>query len=273
MASALAIRSYCALNNDSCLQPAPSLHTRRAMLRTSILLTGIIAATLPACVSSSTDDELAGESAADGEDGKGDSAAAFTFYNVLPDTRACSLNSGPDCGTGYFVSRANRSSTDCGTGTSSTKCKVFDISWAANLPEYIVKNYQQSLKEGNPLLVRGELNPGLTGGSLLTVKEIWTPNRPEWVEGVFTLVHDNGVRCVRAPCPSITERKLNSTLSSQISSLDFDDSGADAAAVDRAREQLYTDGLIIVGYRYTDPAGGKGRTADKFFIKESGPQL
>ena len=31
------------------------------------------------------------------------------------------------------------------------------------------------------------------------------------------------------------------------------------------------DGLIVVGYRYTDSAGGKGRTANKFFTKAPVP--
>lgn len=241
------------------------------MIRTSLFL-GVFASLIPACTSP-VEDELGEETTADGEDGKGDATAAFTYYNVFPDTRACSFDT-PDCG-GYDVSRANRSLTQCATlgGASLSKCKVWTIDWSGTaMPDSVSKSYEQMLHDGTPLLVRGSLVPDPADrGSVLNATEIWVPNRSEWVDGVFTLVKDNGVRCITAPCPSLTERRLNSNLSAQLSTVDLSDSGADADAIERAMGELYDDGLIVVGYRFYDSAGGKARNANKFFTRAPVP--
>ena len=226
---------------------------------------------VPACTSQPAD-ELSDESA-DGEGGKADSAATFTFLNLIPDTRACSLNSPADCGNGFFVSRANRSTIQCGRGPAQTQCKVQTIDWTGTaMPASVAKGYEDDLRAGTPLLVKGTVEPDPADrGLVVNVTEIWVASAPEWVDGVFTLVHDNGIRCVRAPCPSLTEKKLNSSLSAQITGIDFDASGADRDAIDRARDALYGDGVIVVGYRDYDSLGGKTRTANKFFTKAPVP--
>ncbi len=230
-------------------------------------------ALFPACTDSTATDELDGESAADGEDGKADAAAVFTYFNVRPDSRACSLNSGPDCGRGFFVSRANRTTTQCGRGAAQSQCKVFDIDWTGTaMPASVAKSYEDALRSGTPLLVRGSIAPGANDAAgKLAVTEIWVASTPEWVDGVFTMVHDNGIRCVRAPCPSLTERKLNSNLSANLTGVDFEESSADEAAIERARDALYGPGLIVVGYRSTDSLGGKTRGAGKFFTRAPVP--
>ena len=246
------------------------------MLRLSILtLLATSALSVTACTDQSVDDELADETAADGEGGKADSAAVFTYYNVLPDNRACSFNSPGDCGRGFFVSRANRSTTQCGRGSAQSQCKVLEIDWSGTaMPASVAKSYEQRLHDGEPLVVRGELVPAADDrGVTLAATEIWVASSPEWVDGVFTMVKDNGLRCVRAPCPSLTERKLNSNIAGvNISSVDLEASGADQDAIDLASNARYSeDGLIVVGYRYTDRAGGKGRTANKFFTRAPVP--
>ncbi|HEY5949132.1 MAG TPA: DUF6748 domain-containing protein [Kofleriaceae bacterium] len=229
---------------------------------------------VPACAQSQPGDELGGDSAIDGEDGKGDAAAVFTFYNLLPDNRACSLNSGPDCGTGFFVSRANRSTTQCGRGVTASQCKVQTIDWTGTaMPASVAKGYEDDLRAGKPLLVRGNVVPSADDRSLsVAVTEVWVASQPEWVDGVFTLVKDNGLRCIKAPCPSLTEQKLNSNLSAQISGVDFEASGASQDAIDLAQNAMYGgDGVVVVGYRDYDSDGGKVRTANKFFTKAPVP--
>lgn len=247
------------------------------MLRLSVLtLLATSALSVTACTDQAGDaDEFDSESAADGEDGKGDAAAVFTYYNVLPDNRACSFNSPGDCGRGFFVSRANRTTTQCGRGPAQSQCKVFTIDWSGTaMPASVAKSYEDRLHDGEPLLVRGDLVPAADDrGVTLAAKEIWVASSPEWVDGVFTLVKDNGLRCVRAPCPSLTERKLNSNVAGvNISNVDLEASGADQDAIDLASNARYSpDGLIIVGYRFTDSLGGKGRTANKFFTRAPVP--
>jgi hypothetical protein len=232
----------------------------RAIMRT-LLLGLLVAAALPACATSGSGDEFAGESSADGEDGKGDAAAAFTYFNVTAAT------------DGFDVARANRSTTQCGRGFAQPTCKTFSIDWTGTaMPASVAQSYEQMLKDGTPLLVRGTLSPDpADAGSVLAVKEIWVPNKADDVDGVFALVHDNGIRCVRAPCPSLTERKLNSTLSAQLTSVDLADSGANQDAIDLAMGELFDDGLIVVGYRDYDSLGGKTRTANKFFTRAPVP--
>ncbi|HEY5920352.1 MAG TPA: DUF6748 domain-containing protein [Kofleriaceae bacterium] len=226
---------------------------------------------VPACATEPTD-ELGEETAADGEEGKGDAAGAFTFFNVIADTRACSLNSPPDCGSGFFVSRANRTTTQCGRGPAQSQCKLDLFYWQTGMPASVSKGYEDRLREGQSLLVRGSIQPDPADrGATLVVNEIWVPNTTEFVDGVFTLVKDNGVRCITAPCPSLTERRLNSNLFADITGIDFDASSADAEAIELAQSQLYGDGLIVVGYRDYDSRGGKVRTANRFFTKAPVP--
>src|SRR5436190_11385210 len=89
-------------------------------------------------------DELAGESDSDGDVGKGDTADAFTYFEVTPDLRACSLNA--DCG-GFFVSRAGRAKTTCIDGTSSSRCYVSSLDFSRTLlPE--TAPFDTKIREG-----------------------------------------------------------------------------------------------------------------------------
>jgi hypothetical protein len=245
------------------------------MLRTSLVALALSSTLLPACTTSEPADEFAVESAADGETGKGDAVGAFGFLNVLPDNRACSFDSPGDCGVGFFVNRANRSTIQCGRGPLQSQCKVTEIDWSGTaMPPSVAQGYEDDLRAGNPLLVKGEIVPAANdAGVSLAVTEIWVASSPEWAEGVFTLVKDNGIRCFRAPCPSLTEQKLNSNLASvNITGIDLDESGAEQDAIDRASEAMYSeDGLVVVGYRYYDSLGGKARTAAKFFTRAPVP--
>jgi len=98
-------------------------------------------------------DELAGESDSDGDVGKGDTADAFTYFEVTPDIRACSLNA--DCG-GYFVNRAGRAKTTCIDGTSQSRCYVRSLDFSRTLLSD-TSTFGTSVREGSPLLMRGDL--------------------------------------------------------------------------------------------------------------------
>ncbi len=247
-------------------------------MRASLFALLAASALIPACAASDSqqpEDELGQETAADGEEGKGDSADAFTFYNLIADTRACSFNSPGDCGQGFFVSRANRSTTQCGRGEAQSQCKVMSIDWSQTaFPDSVAKLYEDASRTASmALLVKGDIVPAPDDRGLsFAVKEVWWTNTPEFVDGVFTRVKDNGIRCVRAPCPSLTEQRLNSTLSAKITGLDFEPSGASEMQAQQARDALYSpDGLIVVGYRDYDSLGGKTRTVNRFFIKAPVP--
>jgi hypothetical protein len=240
------------------------------MLRASVF-SSFVAFSLFACADSSPVDELAGESPADGEDGKGDSAAAFGFFAVTPDVRACSFDA--RCG-GFFVSRPNRSSTICGRGVQGERCYVDTLDFSGTaLPESIALDYEARIRAGETILLRGDIAPAPDDrGASLHVTEVWTAGSATGViDGVFVLAKDNGIRCITAPCPSISEYRVNSNHSAQLDEIDLEASGADQDAIDRAHQGLFEDGVIIVGDRYYPSNGGKGRAANQFFTKAPVP--
>lgn len=247
------------------------------MIRASLL--GLLAATaalIPACATPSQPaDELGQETAADGEDGKNDAVGAFTFYTLVADHRACSLDSSGSCGTGFFLARANRSTTQCGRGPAQSQCKITSIDWTPTaMPASVAKGYEDALANGSqPLVVKGNVVPAANGtGLTFAVSEIWWSSTPEFTAGVFTLVKDNGIRCITAPCPSLTEQRLNSNLSAMLTGLDWDPSGASQDEVERATSGMYDGpGLLVVGYRDYDSLGGKTRTVNRFFTKAPVP--
>ncbi len=248
---------------------------RRAGINMRTLLTGLlIASALGACTDSPTaTDELAGESAADGEAGKDDLASAvFDYFELRPDSRQCLVADG-ECGVGFYVSRPNRTTVKCGRGPMQRECKVYTVDWRGTaMPASVAKSYEDRVRAGEHLVVRGSVVPAPNdAGISFAVREIWVGSSTEPGDGVFAMVKDNGIRCVRAPCPSLTERKLNSNLSAQLTGVELDDSGATQDQIDRAYEQLYSEGLIVVGYRDYDRFGGKTRTANTFYTRAPVP--
>jgi hypothetical protein len=231
----------------------------------------IAALNLVACSDGLEVDDLAGESAEDGEAGKGDSAAAFGFFTVTPDARACSF--GARCG-GFFVARPNRTTTICGGGSVESRCYVDSLDFSASaLPNSIAADYQARIRNGETIIIRGDVAPTLDDRSALHVTEVWTSGSAYGVvDGVFVLAKDNGIRCISSPCPSISEFRLNSNRFAQLTEIDLEASGAEQDAIDRGMTGLFEDGVIIVGDRFY-PRGGKGRSANQFFTRAPVPQF
>ena len=240
------------------------------MLRATFLCSLLAATIVPACATETAPDELAGESG-DGEAGKADAtASSFTYMTVTPDVRACSFNS--RCG-GFYVSRANRTSTQCGRGSVSSRCYVDSIDWSGTaMPASVAKSYEARLRNGESFVLKGDIAPAANdAGSSLAVTEIWVSGSSTGVEdGVFVMVKDNGIRCITAPCPSVSETRLNSGRAANIDEVDFSASGASDVVINRANEQIAGDGVIVVGDRFY-PSRGKGRTANQFFTRAPVP--
>jgi hypothetical protein len=218
-------------------------------------------------------DELAGETAEDGEPtGKADADVAFTFFSATPDMRQCSFDA--RCG-GFFVARPNRSTTTCGRGQTGARCYVDGIDWSGTaMPASVAASYEQRLRAGEPMLLRGEIAPDPADrGSRLFVTEIWTAGSPTGViDGVFVLIKDNGIRCIVAPCPNLGETRLNSTRAANIHEVDLESSGADAETIERAFNDMFAgDGVIVVGDRFYPTSRSKGRAANQFFTRAPVP--
>lgn len=220
-----------------------------------------------ACSSSPVVDDLAGESAADDQvDAKSDSpfADGYTYYAVSADLRKCAA---PYCG-GYFLSRVNRTSTRCKDGSYHAACYTPAFDWTSS---QLDETQQQKLvdaaarTDGAYALVRGHFTPGSTTLGQLTVEEAWVAEGASAPDGVFAKVKDNGIRCITAPCPSLSEQALNTTRTANLSDLDFSPSGLTDREVQGVQDDFYVPhGSIIAGDRYYDNHA-KGRTVTNAF--------
>lgn len=225
---------------------------------------------VPACASSDTDDELLADSADDANlDGKADSDnGAYTYYSIKFDMRRCAS---PMCG-GWFLSRVNRSTTVCHTGASAASCYTPALDWSES---GLDQDQQDKLLGASAkinaryALVRGRFakknttTPQPDLGRFI-VTEAWVAEGETAPEGVFAKVYENGVRCISAPCPTLTEKGLNTGNSANIANLDFAPADlTDNQIDDCVGQYVAPGGLIIAGDRYTfklNGRSGKGRT-------------
>lgn len=247
-------------------------------MRTSMIFSAVLAFGLSACATEEPADELAGESSEDGEAGKGDSVDAFDFFRVDPDVRACSFDA--RCG-GFFFSRPNRSTTFCpalrgGTSGAQSRCYADSLDWSQTaLPDSVARGYEEMLRNGEKLILKGSLAPHpADAGIVFVVTEVWLPRSETGVaEGVAVLVKDNGIRCITAPCPSLTELRVNSNRWANITDLDLAASGADELALEIGGRALFEDGVLVFGDRYYPGKTAKGRAANQFYTRAPVPQF
>jgi hypothetical protein len=224
---------------------------------------------------SSPVDELAGETAADDAgDGKADSAAdgVYTYFEVTADLRKCAA---PICG-GYFFQRLNRTTTKCVDGSYHASCYAPTLDWSkttlgdAQQQKLVDAANQDAMSEGTYGIVRGYFasqNYGTANLGRFVVTEAWVGENPDAVsDGVFVKVADNGIRCITAPCPSLTERALNTSRSANVSDIDWTVGGFSDREIQGFSDDFYTaHGTIISGDRYYSSNHGKGRTATQGF--------
>lgn len=120
-------------------------------MRHNQLLAVALAVGTTACATETVPDELSGETG-DGEAGKADTGGTFTYWQVEL------------AGDGYRVSRANRAVTECGDGTRGESCDVASLDLAGTaLPASVATGYEDRLRAGGALLLRGELGPERPG--------------------------------------------------------------------------------------------------------------
>lgn len=224
------------------------------------LLPGALLA-IAACSESATAvDELAGETAADDSgDSKADApyADAYTYYEVSADLRKCAS---PYCG-GYFVRRLNRTSTRCSDGSYQDACYTPTLDWShtdldgTQQQKLTDSAYKDATTEGVYAIARGWFS-----SQQFFVSEAWVAESDAVSDGVFVKIADNGIRCITAPCPSLTERALNTVRSANLADLDWTDAGLSDREIQGFSDELYTGGTIVSGYRYYTSGSGKGRS-------------
>ncbi len=233
---------------------------------------GLLFAT--ACTSQDTVDELAGPEEAEPADGKADTTdgGVHTYYEITRDMRKCSF---PTC-SGFFLDRLNASSTKCHDGASREQCYTPELDWSesglteaahAKLEEAAAKSV---LEEGVHAIVRGRfakknLTTPVPSLGRFVVTEVWISQSGAVSDGVFVKVRDNGVRCIAAPCPSTSEKALNTSRTSNIAEIEFEPAGLEDSVLEQVGLDMFEpSGVIIAGDRYNfniSGRSGKGRTA------------
>jgi hypothetical protein len=160
-----------------------------------------------------------------------------TFYAIRPDDRLCAA---PECG-GAFVRRVNFAETRCADGTVLPECYVA----AVLLPNDMDAPSGESLYRG--ALSLKPLSDGKSYG-VFDAAEVWSPDTliGALPEGTFYRIEKAEILCVRAPCPSLRQAKLNSSAPAKLlQSLELD-VGSDAQR-ELAQAAARTSGLLVVG--------------------------
>jgi hypothetical protein len=202
-------------------------------------------------------DELAGESPVlDGEQATAPPGAdAFTYVVLLP------------AGSGLVAERINRSQLACADGSWAERCPVASIDWSAAQLAAADEATAAASVGSYRAIVRGDLGVG----AVLTAREVWLAGGADVgaPEDVVVRVQDADIRCITAPCESLTEQKLNSLREGLIAELDFA-AVAGAADVDLARAAMAGDGVIVAGWRIAveGPAGSaRGRAVSRSWTR------
>ena len=244
------------------------------MSRSVKALVAMSVLSVSACASTGVEDELAGESSTDDAvDGKADGAVdgAYTYFEVWADYRKCAA---PFCG-GFYLKRLNRSTTVCANGSSKSSCYVPSLDWSESelsdtlQAQLIDAANRGAMSYGAIALVRGRMAsktyPGQGNLGKFVVTEAWVAETDSVSDGVFAKIHDNGVRCITTPCPTIGEKGLNSSNKANVHALDWSHGGFSSAQIETLSNAIFTrpSGVIIAGDRYTfteHSVKAKGRT-------------
>ena len=165
----------------------------------------------PSEITSDSADEVSLASSADADAIDG----ARTYFAITADLRKCAS---PMCG-GWFLRRLNQPLTRCHDGQFAAMCYTPVLDWSkADLSEALQGKlldaaHQGALSGDVDAIVRGRFartNSTTPDPSLgrFVITEAWGAEGSVPAQGAFVRVEDNGLRCLVAPCPSITETTL-----------------------------------------------------------------
>ncbi len=176
----------------------------------------------------------------------------FGYFQVTrPDVRKCVA---PLCG-GFFVKRVNEEKTVCANGTKQAECYVSAIQLnGVGLSAREEADFRKALESGKALVKARSFKTKFGGQyvGLLKANEAWLGATGSDITngGTFYRAADNGIKCIKAPCPSTTAYQLNSSQSHNVIDVRLENTqnAADEATLNRAHNALTTkDGILLVG--------------------------
>lgn len=213
---------------------------------------------------------------ADGsEDELSSSASSFGYFIVTHrDARKCAS---PMCG-GFFVKRVNQATTTCADGSQQVECYVSAITLnGIGLSAHEADDFRTALESGHALVKARTYKSTSNGVTLGTLKasEGWIGATGSSPDGTFYRTADNGIRCVKAPCPSTTAYELNGSDNHNVIEVRLTGTAtpADPATLDRAAAALATtDGILVAGgialpKCKPDTSCGPFATASEFYLR------
>ena len=248
------------------MKPSPSSTPSSRVVLTAALA-ALVLVPLAGCASGGGDDELAVDDASAEDDGKSDGAGTYTYYLVEHDDRRCAS---PFCG-GYFYRLANARTTRCLDGSRQDRCYAAS---ADLTPTGLDDTGLARLDAGQGIqLMRATVRRRDWGGGVgvhgeLRVTEAWAGQWPVEHDGVLVRVEPSGIECITTPCPSLQERKLNSSARAVLAELGWAEAGASA---DEAAAAMNALPIIIAGDRYR-VGGQKARTVTQLWLRAENEQ-
>ncbi len=192
----------------------------------------------------------ASELADSSEDAITGSPSNFGYFVVTrPDTRKCVS---PLCG-GVYVKRVNQAKTRCADGTLQAECYEGTIELKnVGLSQREEDDLRASLVSGHAVIKALQYKKKTHGQTIGTLKanEGWVGATGSAATGSFYRAADNGIRCIKAPCPSTTAFQLNGHDDYNVIKVDFANTASPASqeSLDRAAQALGTaEGVIFAG--------------------------
>jgi hypothetical protein len=190
------------------------------------------------------------EEVADSEDAITGRPSNFGYFVVTHrDFRKCVS---PLCG-GFFVKRVNEATTTCADGSKQAECYVSAITLnGIGLSAREESDFRAALESGKALVKARTYKKKWNGTTLGTLKasEGWQGATGSTPDGTFYRVADNGIRCIKAPCPSLPAYGLNGAEDHNVIKVGLENTAtpADQATLDRASQALgTTEGILIAG--------------------------
>ncbi|MGC4065268.1 MAG: hypothetical protein QM784_11595 [Polyangiaceae bacterium] len=208
----------------------------------------VLSAFAGACASGEASESLTpeGRETADVARSVAGSEAALTitvpepeYFAAVRDLRKCAS---PRCG-GYFVRAVNQPLTRCADDTLAERCYVaeLDLSVFGDEPPTLGR---EAVLHGR---IESNVFPNFGNLGRFVATEAWSSATSALGTGAFFRLADTGIRCIAAPCFSISAELLNTDFEFRLSSLDLSAVGADAEAQKRALAALGDGNLVAAG--------------------------
>jgi hypothetical protein len=187
----------------------------------------------------------------------------YGYFTARVDMRKCMS---PMCG-GWFVARVNNSKTRCSDGSYASECYVAGVDLSATGLGTQDVEIGRSVLRGS---IRSVQINGKAWGSF-AANEAWVGQTGSQPSGPFYRAKDNGIRCIKAPCPSISAAKLDTSASRMLTDVDLSATATPATQkqIDVAMQDVFSspDGLIVAGPITTLKNGGHALVATEFYRK------